>query len=92
MFLWLQVQSPRFQGVQSEELFKMLAAGGLIVVPGQDFAVPRITESAPTPRSSLSASPDTSQDLPAVRLTFAAASAANIREGVQRLAKVIVGL
>jgi DNA-binding transcriptional MocR family regulator len=73
MFMWLRLKLA--QGAPSFEVFKQLAASGVIVVPGGDFFVPGVMGEK--------------QDPSIVRLTFAAASPAQITEGVQRMAKAL---
>ncbi len=78
MFVWLNMNTNN-ENVRnkpwvdsSEELFKKLAADGLIVVPGGDFKVNVPWENKPN------------HDLN-IRLTFAAANKDKINEGIQRL-------
>jgi len=76
MFLWLKL-SPGADGrsAASFDVFKHLAACGVIVVPGGDFFVPGVM--------------GTSVDPSIVRLTFAAATPAQITEGIQRMGRAL---
>jgi DNA-binding transcriptional MocR family regulator len=77
MFLWLEFQRD-FLRLDSMQVFASLAADGVVVVPGGDFRVPLVGESADC------------TDLPlTLRLSFAAASPDAIVEGVRRLASGI---
>jgi DNA-binding transcriptional MocR family regulator len=68
MFIWLKFLGKNVPG--SGQLFKDLAAAGVITVPGGDF-------STLEPKG---------EDPSIVRLTFAAASQENIDEGIKRIA------
>ena len=82
MFLWITVTDKRFEGVSSEELFIQLAALGVITVPGHVFFV----EPATTAPAFASTSSSAALMAPCLRLSYAAPSLENIREGVARLA------
>ena len=73
MFVFLKLR-PGFVKIASDELFKVLAANGVIVVPGNDFMVPCSTTQEVTAGMT-------------VRLSYAATQPELIHEGVQRLAR-----
>lgn len=77
MFIWLT-----FNGMKLSpfELFEMFAGTGVIVVPATDFFVP-----GPDTGTAEEASKS-----PAVRITFAASSPAQIRTGIERMAEAIL--
>jgi DNA-binding transcriptional MocR family regulator len=68
-------------GIPSEELFKVLASSGVITVPGGDFFVQSLPHESSVKR-----------DPSIIRLAYAAASEAQINDGVERLAKGIIAL
>ena len=76
MFIWLKL---KHISLPSEEIFKLLAAQGVITVPGGDFFV----------SSRINADAAEVADPPIVRLTYAAVTREQIVEGVSRLAKGI---
>jgi len=80
MFVFLYFREG-YINMSSEELFKVLARHGVIIVPGDDFKVEGI-------RGNLSAelAKDSGSQL-SVRLSYAAAQPAEIADGVSRLAK-----
>jgi 2-aminoadipate transaminase len=84
MFIWLQFPTLK---LSSEELFKILAASGVITVPGGDFLVQPLA-----PPSESGAATAVLPDPPIIRLTYAAASEQQIRDGVTRLASGILPL
>lgn len=82
MFLWMEFLKTKegsagidFGSLNSFDIFKRLAADGIIAVPGGDFHVPPAT-----------AKDGVAVDPSVVRLTFAASSPAQITEGIKRLA------
>ena len=91
MFMWMEFLKSEsktgseagFGSLASFEIFKRLAADGIIAVPGGDFHVPP---------ASPAVSPDALAESPVpvdpavVRLTFAASSPAQMTEGIKRLA------
>jgi DNA-binding transcriptional MocR family regulator len=75
MFLWLNFHN--LGSMTSFELFRRLADAGVICVPGEDFLVPDI-------HTTLGKTKSSNSDL-CLRLTFAAASPAQIRAGIEKL-------
>ena len=82
-----KVHRAKYANFCDEDLFKLLASVGVIVVPGADFRVER-TDIDPleTGDEALSDTEETGDDL-ILRLTFAAASAKHIDEGIKRLSE-----
>jgi DNA-binding transcriptional MocR family regulator len=74
MFIWLKIQA---DNITSEDLFKHLAAAGVITVPGGDFIVPSLNAAGQFV---------TERDPSIVRLTFSAAQPQQIRDAIKRLA------
>lgn len=87
MFIWLEIHN----GPSSEDIFKKLAAAGVITVPAGSFVVKSL--SADNNNSSVlglnlgSPAFIEETDPPIVRLTYAASSAEQMRTGIQRLAE-----
>jgi alanine-alpha-ketoisovalerate/valine-pyruvate aminotransferase len=81
MFIFIRFPH-RYLPLTSEQLFKQLAASGVIIVPGDDFHVPGIDADSTVPSLS------SNQDL-TLRLTYAAAQPDVIRDGVSRLSRGI---
>lgn len=73
MFVFLRFR-PGFINIPSDEVFKVLAGHGVIVVPGNDFMVPGLSGDSTTAGMT-------------VRLSYAATLPGQIFEGVERLAK-----
>jgi DNA-binding transcriptional MocR family regulator len=75
MFLFLKFNSGSLSSLpSSEELFKRLASAGVIVVPGDDFRVPRIGDEIE----------ESERTIP-IRLTYAASQPQQIIDGINRL-------
>jgi DNA-binding transcriptional MocR family regulator len=74
MFVFLRFR-PGFINIPSDEVFKVLAANGVIVVPGNDFMVP-----------GCSGEEDKAAGM-TIRLSYAATLPGQIHKGVERLAK-----
>ena len=79
MFIWLQLESD----LTSEDLFKHLAAAGVITVPGGDFLVSSLNNAGEFARE---------KDPSIVRLTYAAAQPKQIQDAVKRLVNGIKSL
>lgn len=74
MFIFIRFPH-RYIPLNSDEFFKELAASGVIIVPGDDFHVPGV-EVDPTSKNEVT-----------LRLTYAAAQPAAIRDGIARLSQ-----
>lgn len=93
MFLWLTLhgltggENGRAK-LTSEEVFKRLAAQGVVVVPGDDFHVQPQGDEWGSEGPVASDTEGVTRGLrdPCVRLTFAAASEEKMHEGIRRLA------
>ncbi len=79
MFLWLTFHN--LGNITSFDLFRKLAEAGVICVPGDDFLVPDVN--AVIGRGSSS-----NREL-CLRVTFAAATPAQIRTGIEKLGNCI---